>query len=98
MNELACYSRATAEQNIICSQLFIAPQRWGVFHVNNIFLTPFFCQLITITPFFCKDETYRPVLSVIVMHEENPVKIFLTMPKNKTNDVMLIKEMKVINN
>ena len=47
---------------------------------------------------FCKDETYRPVLSVIVMHEETPVKIFLTMPKNKTNDVMLIKDMKVINN
>ena len=32
------------------------------------------------------------------MHDENPVKIFLTMPKNKTNDAMLIKEMKMINN
>ena len=32
------------------------------------------------------------------MHDENPVKIFLTMPKNKTNDAMLIKEMKMVNN
>ena len=47
---------------------------------------------------FCRNKKYRPVSTTVVVHDENPVKIFLTMPKNKTNDAMLIKEMKMINN
>ena len=76
MNELACYSRATAEQNIICSQLFITSQRWGVFYANNIFFNSFLLPANYDHTIFCKTEKYSPILLTIVMHEENPVNIF----------------------